>query len=147
MTEVPIGRLLSIIAKSYLSALNSTLRDLDIDRNYYALLLIEKGNGELTQQELALQLEVDKVTMLRSIDYLSDKNYIQRIKNNNDRRKFNLVLTEKAISALSNIKMAISALNDSALSGLDEKQKEDFYQLLFTIKMNLNQYCSTHEKL
>ena len=50
-----------------LHALNEKLIELDIKRNYYALILIEEGQGKLTQQELAVLLESDKVSVVRIV--------------------------------------------------------------------------------
>lgn len=138
----PIGRILSLIGKSYLKSLNSRLSDLDIERNYYALLLIEKGEGKITQQELADMLEIDKVTMLRSIDYLSANDYVTRVNNETDRRKYSLTLTEKAKKALPEIKKAFIEINDLALKGLNESQVTELLSILEKIKNNLNEYPS-----
>jgi len=138
----PLGRILSLIAKSYLRTLNVKLSDLDIDRNYYALMLIEQGGGKITQQELASQLEIDKVTMLRSIDHLSEKGYVTRVNNTEDRRKYSLVLTEKAQKVLPQIKQAFIDINASCLKGLSKQQITEFLSMLDTLKNNLNEYPS-----
>ena len=139
----PFGRMLSIIGKGYLQALNLSLKDLDIDRNYYALLVIENANGNITQQELADLLEIDKVTMLRNIDYLSEFGYVKRAKNFSDKRKYGLELTEKAQLALPEIKKSFNLINEIALKGLSPKQITDFISMMETIKTNLNKYSSS----
>ena len=53
-TQQPLGRILSRLGKSYLQLLNTRLNYLDIERNYYALLLIELGESKITQNELIL---------------------------------------------------------------------------------------------
>jgi MarR family transcriptional regulator, transcriptional regulator for hemolysin len=141
-SEQPIGRMLSIIAKSYLQTLIMNLSDIDIDRNYYALLLIETAEGNITQRELASLLEIDKVTMLRSIDYLSEKGYVERVNNATDRRKYSLVLTDKGRKALPRIKKAFSDVNNIALKGLTKNQVSELNTILLNIKKNLNEYPS-----
>jgi len=138
----PYGRMLSIIAKGYLSALNQSLQHLDIDRNYYALLLIANAEGDITQQELADLLEIDKVTMLRNIDYLSEKGYVKRAKSISDKRKYGLILTDKAFEALPEIKKSFNLINEIALKGLTPEQISDFMSMLQTIKKNLNEYST-----
>lgn len=141
--EQPLGRILSIIGKKYLYSLNHSLNKLEIERNYYALLLIESAKGKITQQELACLLEIDKVSMLRSIDYLSEKGYINRVKNQEDKRKYSLLLTEKAKKALPEIKKAFKDINTIALCGLKESQIAEFMTSLKIIKNNLNKYTSS----
>ena len=141
--EQPLGRTFSIIGKNYLRSLNANLNKFDIEKNYYAILLIESAEGKITQQELACLLEIDKVSMLRSIDYLSEKGYINRVKNQDDKRKYSLILTEKAKKTLPEIKKAFKDINKIALSGLKESQIAEFMTSLKIIKNNLNKHTSS----
>lgn len=142
-SEQPLGRMFSLIGKTYLTVLNSRLNALDIERNFYALLLIDQSDGQITQQELSNMLEIDKVTMLRSIDYLATNGYVERQANTSDRRKYSLTLTNKARKALPEIKKSFSQINDMAMKGLSETQRKEFYNSLKMIKTNLNEYNST----
>ena len=62
--EQPLGRILSSLGKGYLQLSRGKLQHLDIDRNYYAMVLIENQEGPITQRELALLLDTDKVLSL-----------------------------------------------------------------------------------
>ncbi|MCO5265123.1 MAG: hypothetical protein M9948_04485 [Lentimicrobium sp.] len=44
--EQPWGRVFSMLGKGYLRLLRTKLAHLDIDRHYYALVLIESFNNE-----------------------------------------------------------------------------------------------------
>jgi DNA-binding MarR family transcriptional regulator len=135
--ENPFGRYLSQIAKNYLHLINHHLAHLDIERNYFALVLIEKEDGKITQQELADMLEVDKVTMLRSIDYLSVKGYVKRIRHKTDRRKYVLQLTKKARTAMPEIKKTLNKINDIAFEGLSVVEQKQLFHALSVIKSNI----------
>ena len=137
-TKQPLGRLFSSIGRTLLNALNVRLHNLDIERNYYALILIEEGNGKITQQELADLLESDKVSVVRIIDYLSNKGYVKRIKDSSDKRKYRLTSTNKAKKALPIIKKAIEEITQNALKELSRKKIEKLYNTLNSIKNNLN---------
>lgn len=137
--EQPIGRILTGLGKEYLQLLRSKLQHLDIDRNYYALVLIESQDGIISQQELALLLNTDKVSIVRVIDYLSEKGYITRIKKTDDRRKHCLVLTEKAKQALPEIKQSFSEINALVLCSLTNSQVSEFNAIIRVIKSNLKE--------
>jgi MarR family transcriptional regulator for hemolysin len=143
VTVQPFGRMLSIIGKSYLHTLNLKLKSLDIERNYYALLLINNAEGKIAQQELACMLDIDKVTMVRSIDYLSENGYVKRVRDNNDKRKYCLVLTKKAIIALPEIIRSFKEVNSIALKGLSSSQITELQSSLKIIKNNLTEYTSS----
>ena len=137
ITKQPIGRILSHLGKSYLQLLNARLHYLDIERSYYALLLIELGENKITQKELAQQLETDKVSIVRIIDYLASKGYVNRQKSLTDGRKYCLLLTDKAQKALPGIKQSMHDIAALAFEGITETQKADFYNILNAIKINL----------
>ena len=134
----PLGRVLSLTGKSFLHLLNNQLNYLDIERNYYALMLIELGDGCLTQKELASHLGTDKVSVVRVVDYLSEKGYVERVESSVDRRKYCLTLTDKAKAALPGIKKTMQEVTLTACEGLTEKQQAEFISILGQIKNNLS---------
>ncbi|MEI6141272.1 MAG: MarR family transcriptional regulator [Mariniphaga sp.] len=133
----PVGRVLARTGTLFLQYLNEKLDYLDIERSFYALILIDLGQTNLTQQELACQLEIDKVSVVRIVDYLSGRGYVQRIRSSIDRRKYCLTLTGKAKEKLPEIKCAIQEANDTAFKGLNELQRREFISTLGIMKNNL----------
>ncbi len=134
--DPPLGRMFSFLGKSYLHLLRCKLQHLDIDRNFFALILIE-SEEEINQQQLALLLDTDKVSIVRVVDYLSEKGYVKRVRTTVDRRKHNLVLTEKARAALPEIRKCISELNQLVFSGLTENQQSELFAMLANIKISI----------
>lgn len=134
----PLGKFLAIIGRKFLNALHLKLNDLDIERNFYALLIIEAGGGGITQQDLAELLDSDKVSVVRIIDYLSNKGYVQRVKDPADKRKYGLNLTAKAKKEMPMIKEGIEEVTKNAFKGLSGEQIEELYRTLNIIKNNLN---------
>ncbi len=137
--DQPLGRMLSFLGKGYLYLLRAKLNHLDIDRNYYALVLIESHDGIITQQELAILLDTDKVSIVRVVDYLSEKGYVQRVRKTDDRRKHSLILTDKAKMALPEIKDAFSEINKIALHGLKHSQIVELTETITKIKSNITE--------
>jgi MarR family transcriptional regulator for hemolysin len=135
--DQPLGRMFSFLGKSYLHLLRNKLQHLEIDRNYFALILIENNEGEINQQQLALMLDTDNVSIVRVVDYLSEKGFVKRVRTNGDRRKHNLLLTEKAKAALPEIKHCINELNQLVFSGLSENQQSELLASLANIKNSL----------
>jgi len=137
--EHPLGRMLSILGKGYLHLLRVRLSHLDIDRNYFALVVIDACDGDITQQELSLMLDTDKVSIVRVIDYLSVKGYVKRKRNKNDKRKYSLSLTEKAKLALPEIKESFSEINKIVLKGLQDQQISELSESIRKIKHNITE--------
>jgi MarR family transcriptional regulator, transcriptional regulator for hemolysin len=141
--EQPVGRALSRAGKNFLFLLNHKLSVLDLERNYYALIIIEKRSGEVTQNELAQELETDKVSVVRIVEYLMKKDLIRKARGEKDRRKYFLFITEKAKAQLPIIKKAINEITEIAFQGLSEQEKAEFLSLLGRIKYNLYQEIHT----
>ncbi len=75
--------------------------------------------------------------MVRVVDYLTKKGYLQRQENAADRREHLLVLTEKAKRNLPDIKKTVKKLEETALHGLSANQKEQFLRLLNQVYVNM----------
>jgi MarR family transcriptional regulator, transcriptional regulator for hemolysin len=134
--QEPVGRKMDKIGRMFQVKLQEKLRHLDIDRSFYPLLLIEAGNG-ITQQELAGKLRCDKVQVVRIIDYLSSNGYVERVQSRNDKRKYELAITEKAAQLIPDIKNVLDETTVLSFKGLSENQVEEFYNTLNKIENNL----------
>jgi DNA-binding MarR family transcriptional regulator len=132
----PVERIMGKISKMSQDTLQNILSNLDIDRSFYPLLLIEAGNG-ITQQELAFELSCDKVQVVRIVDYLSLNGYVDRLQNKTDKRKYELVITEKAKKVITDIKNAFKVLSAVSLKGLSVDQRNELYAMLVIIESNL----------
>lgn len=138
LAKQPLGKFLGNTGRKFLSALNGRLKTLDIERNFYALILIEEGKGKITQQDLADLLNSDKVSVVRIINYLSNTGYVKRVKDPSDKRKYGLNLTLKAEKEMSLIKKAIEEVTRDAFKGLSKEKIEELYDTLNIIRNNLN---------
>lgn len=138
LAKQPLGKFLGNTGRKFLYALNTRLKTLDIERNFYALILIEGGKGKITQQDLAEMLESDKVSVVRIIDYLSNKGYVKRVKDATDKRKYGLNLTLQAEKEMPVIKKAIEEVTQTAFKGLSRERIEELYDTLNIIRNNLN---------
>ena len=141
--DQPIGRLFTMLGKGYLGLLRNRLRHLDIDRYYYALVLIGRYNGSISQQDLSVLLDSNKVSIVRIVDYLSEKGYIQRVRKTDDRRKHNLIVTEKGQQAIPEIRQSFSEINEIILNGLEQSQISEIARIITRIQKNLTQHTDT----
>ena len=137
LTDFPLGRRFGMLVRLYFGALTKKLEKLDIERHYSILILLENSKGNCSQQYISDFLKVDKVSMVRMIDYLTKKGYIKRLVNPNDRREHHIVLTNKAYKMLPKIHKAIDELNAVATKGLSPAEVDIFYKSLDLLTNNL----------
>lgn len=142
-----IGRLFIDLSKDYVAQVTDRLQHLDIKRHYYALYLLDRSTTSLTQSELAEQLQVDKVAVVRLVDYLSEKGYVRRKVDSQDRRKQHVVLLPKSEEILPEIREAFSAADENLLEILDEKDRADFLRISKRIRDFYEENPSSHIKV
>jgi DNA-binding MarR family transcriptional regulator len=133
----PLGRRFGLLMRLYFGALTKKLEQLDIDRHYSVLILLENAEVPHCQQSISDVLKIDKASMVRNVDYLVKKGYIKRLVNPDDRREHRLGLTDKARRTLPRIHKAIGELNSNATAGLSPKQIRAFYSMLDLLAANL----------
>ncbi len=138
MEEFPLARYLTAASKLYVGAIRKRFEQLDIDRHFSVLILLENSANSCTQQYIADYLQKDKTTMVSIIDSLVEKGYIKRVKNPKDRREHIIELTSKARKILPEIKKGINEMNLKSTKGLGKKEVNNFYKTLKVITDNLS---------
>jgi MarR family transcriptional regulator for hemolysin len=133
----PIGRMMGCITKQYFGALSKSMEHLGVDRHFYPLVVIDSTEEKCTQQYLSCMLDVDKVSMVRVMDYLVEKGMITREVNSDDRREHLIKLTPKAKKIMPFIYDGINKMNSLALKGLTKNEQETFYYALQMITKNI----------
>lgn len=136
--SMPFGRALAILAKTYFGALTKRLGEHEIERYYSILIFLDKSEKDCTQQLLCDQLKIDKVSMVRIIDYLLKKDFVQKLQNQDDRREYFIRLSPKAKHLLPSMYTAIDNVNKAAMKGLSKEEQKIFNGQLALIQQNLD---------
>lgn len=90
-----IGKWISIIHRQSQTYLNNELRQYDINSSEYIYLVNLASNEGVNQKFLSDMLCVDEALTTRVIRNLEKKNYVVRERDSDDRRAYNVRLTEK----------------------------------------------------
>ena len=130
---LPLGKVCAVITKQYLSVLGSKLNHLPIKRYYYAFWVIAKNDGQITQKDLSTVLNADKVIIVRIVDYLSEKQFIERKENPEDRRSHLLAMTKTGEQYVADVEKAMEETDEALLHALPDERKENFISDLITV--------------
>jgi len=134
----PLGFTLSILTKPYYGAFTRFMEEFhELDKHFSILLMIEASEEECTQQQICDLVRVDKVTMVRILDYLDRKGYIKRITNPQDRRERWVQLTPKARKEIPAIRRSVEHVNEKAFAGFKKSEREEFYRMMEKIYDNV----------
>ena len=117
---------MAIISETYLSTLSEIMSRDGLERYFVPFLHICSNSGEITQKDLAESLKRDKVSVMRIVDYLSEKGFVIRKQNETDRRCQLLEATPQALNLVQNVKAAITKTNDLLFSQFSEEEREVF---------------------
>lgn len=93
--------------------------------------------GEMTQQQLADQLQKDKNSVTQLVDALERKGFIERRRNPHDRRSNTLVLTEKAERLKMEAKRKGILIMDKMLVGVTEEEQRTLLAILRKLNDNM----------
>lgn len=100
--------------------ISKIVKDITIDQ--CLILIILDKDATISQNELAHLIFKDKASITRMIELMVKKEYLIRTIHTEDRRKFNLEITQKGATTLDLISPIITLNRETALNGfsLDE---------------------------
>lgn len=108
--------------------------DLTLDQTL--ILLSLDDNPELSLSALAEILFRENASITRMVESMVKKNYLERTENAQDRRKYDLRITEKAQLSIKGLKNIIISNRMQALSGLSEDELEQLSNTLQKLTQN-----------
>ncbi|WP_057935574.1 MarR family winged helix-turn-helix transcriptional regulator [Algoriphagus resistens] len=112
--------------------------DFDVTVDQWLVLKNLSENNLLSQTELANLVFKDHPTLTRIIDLLCKKGYVERVPHPQDRRSFQLHLTESGASKVVSLRPEIHQIREKAWENLSPHDFEEFKRILNTIYQNLN---------
>lgn len=111
--------------------------EFDVTVDQWLVLKNLSENELLSQTELANLVFKDHPTLTRIIDLLCKKGYVERVPHPQDRRSFQLHLTDSGLEKVSELRPKILEIREKAWENLTPKDFEEFKRILDTIYQNL----------
>lgn len=113
-------------------------KDVPLTPEQFMLIDLLWNHGEMSQQELADQLQKDKNSVTRLVDAIERKGFVVRRQNTSDRRSNTLVLTEQAEKLKADAKQKGISILDKMLEGISEDELRAFLTTLRKLSLNMN---------
>lgn len=114
--------------------ISNVVKDITVDQ--CLVLIILEQNQSISQNELANLVFKDNASITRMIELMVKNDYLTRTIHSEDRRKFNLVITEKGLKTIKLIEPVIQSNRETALYGLSLKDITLLNQTLHKIIQN-----------
>jgi DNA-binding MarR family transcriptional regulator len=107
-----------------------TLAEVDIRPAQYSVLLVIEANAGLSQATLAQTLGIERARLVRLLDGLETRNFVQRRRSKTDRRSHTLSLTAQGRSALGRIKAMADEHEARLAQKVGSKRRKTLLRLL-----------------
>lgn len=102
----------------------------------FHLMKIIASKEDSIQSELAEILQLDKSGIMRHIDQMESKGYVQRVNDASDRRKKYIIATEEGEAELEKCKSVLDSIGDIILKDISDAEILIFKQVLSKLKEN-----------
>jgi DNA-binding MarR family transcriptional regulator len=137
----PTGTVLYTIEKTIkeyrkLSQKNISLIVNDITIDQCLVLIVLNNNENFSQKEIANLIFKDNASITRIIELMVKKDYLTRTIHQEDRRKFQIKLTEKGLKTIELLTPAIQKNRKTALDGLSIEEINQLDKILNKIILN-----------
>ena len=110
--------------------------NLTLSLEHFAMLHFINEKNSTTQQDLANHFMRDKSIILRHVNTLIDLQYVVRTKDKDDKRKKNVMLTEKGKESLEFSKKLSHEVSAELLKGISEEELTQFENMISKIQSN-----------
>ncbi|CAM3972291.1 MarR family winged helix-turn-helix transcriptional regulator [Flavobacterium sinopsychrotolerans] len=100
--------------------IDKIVKDITIDQ--CLVLIILNKDERISQNELANLIFKDNASITRMIELMVKKDYLNRTIHKEDRRKFNLEITEKGKKTIELINPIVQVNRETALYGLSQEE-------------------------
>lgn len=117
------------ISHAYSNAAGHVLNDMHMTHEQCALLYLI-DHSDMTQKEIAQKLKISEATLSGRVKRLEKMRYIERVQDQDDKRKYELLITPSGKKALEEAKSVVDELTQRCFSGF-EKQDFTTMMLLF----------------
>lgn len=135
--EKHIGWLVTDVARMMRTVFDRRVRALGLTRPQWLALVRLKRRPGCSQSELADMMEIEKAPLGRIVDRLTEKGWIERRADAQDRRINRIYLTDRGERVFAAISPISVATVEDALVDLSAKDREHLSRLLFGVKATL----------
>ncbi|MEZ4805495.1 MAG: MarR family transcriptional regulator [Bacteroidia bacterium] len=135
------------VSEVYLSTLSKLMKPYGIERYFVALIHLCESKGTTTQKDLSDALRKDKVSTMRIVDYLSERDLIRRKENSEDRRCHILEVTDKGYALLPIVKDAVQKTNELLFHNFKPSQKKQFKKSMDSLYQTIESLPSPDFKI
>lgn len=133
-----IGMLTNKVSKKLTSYLNNKLEKFNITTEQWTVLLKLSKKNKISQKLLAEVSGKDQSTLARILDILERKAFIERHPSKEDRRSFEIHITDSGLNLVGDVSPFLEDLFNKLLKDISLEKLEVYNAVLLKIDKNIN---------
>lgn len=133
-----LGYRINDLARLIRKRFDEESRDLGVTNSQWRVLVNVFRRPGINQGALAELMEVEPITTCRMVDRLEMAGLVERRRDPNDRRAWQIYLKDAAMPLIDKLKERATELNAMALAGLGEQDQAELVRILDVIWQNLS---------
>ncbi|KAF5028349.1 MarR family protein [anaerobic digester metagenome] len=134
-----IGRYSAAIYRLTQSIFNNRLKELEIGSGQYDFFLVIARNEGINQKDLGDSLYVEKSTAAKAVKVLVDKGYVEKKRNQKDKRYYSLYLTDKGRKASADVDAVFSEILSIFSKNISDSTIDEAISVLKKVIINLQE--------
>lgn len=135
-----IIRIARTIMQSYNAKCKPLCQEIGMPQTVFDILMFLANNPEFDTARDIVECRYIKANLVSvNVESLVREGYLTREKSPGDRRKIRLVCTEKAGPVVERGRQLQSQFAGEMFKNVDERQKEDFFQVLYILESNMKE--------
>ena len=133
--DLPLGRLVGMVSRSYYNYLNSKFKSLNINPTQLSFLFETKCKKNINQHDLSTNCSIDKGAVARALRKLEEQGLVKREVDENNRRQNMLSLTEKGHETLEQALIILDNWESEVYKDITAEEKEITHDVLKKISL------------
>jgi len=128
--EDSTSHLISVASRLFARALQARFAEHGVSAGQWPLLLYLWEKEGLSQKQLARRVQIEEPTTTRTLDRMERDGLVRRVRDESDRRRINVYLTERGHQLRDELVPYAQEVNALATHGLSEQDKAKINSLL-----------------
>ena len=133
------GFLMSKVSQLAREGFERALKPMGLKARHYGVLVALTGEGRHTQRDLGEKLAIDRTTMVGLVDELEGMGLVERHRDPEDRRRYDLVLTDAGKRTISEAEAVAARVQDTVLAPLDDVERRQLHEMLMSVLRKLDE--------
>jgi DNA-binding MarR family transcriptional regulator len=136
--EVYTGFLLRKISAASFQRFSEATDEHSLHPMHFGMLNVLEADSPISQHELARRTGVDPSSMVARMDVLEEQGMVERRRREDDRRTYEIRLTDKGSKTLTQLRSVAAAELSRLLAPLDAKERRTLHELLRRVAAGLD---------